>query len=957
LSLVVVAAYLINPSFVESINNKATDAIFSFSGTTTASGSVLIVDIDDTSLAKYGQWPWPRYRLAKLLQKINGLGAGSIGLDLILSEADRTSPGNWQSTITRDLGCKIDMSAVTPGLADYDRYLAETLSKGPYILGYEFLFADNKWLKPCGLHPLNTLWVNTRNAELIKSGLFAAQGVVCNRTLFSNAVSYSGFLNATPDSDGILRRIPILIQFEGKLFPSFALAALMQSGKITQIQIVQRKSGLLDIVVGGAVIPIDRQGNVTINFGSGSGAVQRVSAADLMDVDSRVPAARLKNKIVLVGSSASGLGKIYQTPALKVYSDVELHARLLENLLTGRVAVRSGDFIPWEALAGLLAAVLVCILITRMEILSSGLIATASIIGFWTGAVVLFQRTGLLFSPLLPTSLVVLNYTVLTILKSWKNQQYSKHQADDALLLLKTSENTLNSIIKSVPDIIFRLDSNGRITFISPAISKFTDSPDRLMGHQIFDLVAPDDLDKARHRLNEKRTGERATYGLEIRLLLPHHQDGNVEDMGCFSVSAEGIYCGDTPAASNFIGTQGIMRDITEQKKLEERLLRAQKMEAVGNLAAGVAHDLNNILCGLVAYPELLLLELPEGSPLRDKIAAIQKTGQKAAEIVEDLLSLARRGAKVSEIVNLNRVISDYLASPEFAKTRQCHPSITFEADLAPDLMNTMGSRVQFSKTIMNILNNAAEAMPAGGTIRISSYNICLDTPLDLYETIPAGEYVCAGVVDEGVGIAREDLQRIFEPFYSKKSMKRSGSGLGMTVIWATIKDYNGYIDVQSREGEGTRIILYLPSTRENEETNPRRMGLEEYLGTEEVLVVDDMPEQAEIATKMLAKLGYKVTSVASGEEAVESIRRKKPDLVVLDMIMPGGMDGLDTYRRISEISPGQRVVITSGFSESERVRTAQQLGAGSYIRKPYTMEKFGVAVRRELDKGNQRSA
>lgn len=228
---------------------------------------------------------------------------------------------------------------------------------------------------------------------------------------------------------------------------------------------------------------------------------------------------------------------------------------------------------------------------------------------------------------------------------------------------------------------------------------------------------------------------------------------------------------------------------------------------------------------------------------------------------------------------------------------------------------------------------------------------------MNLYETIPAGEYVCVSVVDEGVGIANEDQKRIFEPFYSKKTMKRSGSGLGMTVIWATIKDYNGYIDLRSREGEGTQIVLYLPSTRENEETNPRRMGLEEYLGTERVLVVDDMPEQVEIATKMLTKLGYNVTSAANGEEAVESVRGKKPDLVVLDMVMPGGMDGLDTYRRIIEISPGQRVVITSGFSESERVRTAQQLGAGSYIRKPYTMEKFGIAVRRELDKSNQQPA
>lgn len=959
LTLAVIAVYLATPSFVESLNNKATDAILSLSRTTAVSGSVVVVDVDDASLAKYGQWPWPRYRLAKLLQKINGLGAGSVGLDVILAEPDRTSPGNWQATIARELGYKIDMSAVAPGLVDHDRYLAETLSQGPFVLGYEFLFNDNVWWKPCDLHPLNTLWVNSTGTdmELVKADFFAAQSVVCNRTLFSGAVSYSGFLNATPDADGILRRVPILIRFEGKLYPSLALATLMQSEKITQVQIVQRKDRLLDLIVGRVAIPIDRKGNVAINFGGVSDAVQRVSAADLLDPGSRVVPARFKNKIVLVGSSASGLGKTYRTPALTVASDVELHARLLENLLTGRAVVRSGDAILWETLAGLLAAVLACALVARMEILASGLIAAASLVGLWSGAGALFQGTGMLLSPVLPTSLVALNYTVLTVLKSWKSQQYSRHQADDALLLLRTSENNLNSIIKSVPDIIFRLDSNGRITFISPAITKYTDSPDKLIGQPIFDLVAPDDLDKARYRLNEKRTGERATKGLEIRLLLPHHQDGSVEDIGYFSVSAEGLYRGDAPSTSSFVGTQGIIRDITEQKKLEERLLRAQKMEAVGNLAAGVAHDLNNILCGLVAYPELLMLELPEGNPLREKIATIQRTGQKAAEIVEDLLSLARRGVKVSEVVNLNMVISDYLASPEFAKTRQYHPNIVLETDLAPDLMNTMGAWAQFSKVIMNLVNNAAEAMPAGGTIRLSSYNSYLDTPSDLYETIPAGEYVCVSVADEGVGIAKGDLQRIFEPFYSKKTMKRSGSGLGMTVIWATIKDYNGYIDLRSTEGEGTEIAFYLPSTRENEETNPHRMGLEGYLGTEDILVVDDMPEQAEIATKMLAKLGYNVTSVASGEAALEAIRRKTPDLVVLDMIMPGGMDGLDTFRRIIEISPGQRVVITSGFSESERVKTAQQLGAGNYVRKPYTMEKFGIAVRKELDKGNQRPA
>ncbi|WP_160295192.1 CHASE2 domain-containing protein [Geobacter sp. OR-1] len=954
LTLVVVTAYLIHPRSIRNINNRATDAVMTFSKAKTVSGSVVIVDLDEKSLAQYGQWPWPRYRLAQLLSKINGLGAGSVGLDLILAEPDRTSPKNWQAAVGRELGYQVDISGIPEQVADHDRFLAETLAKGPFVLGYEFLFKEDapKGLS-CSLHPVNPVWVNSVEASQWQSGFFKAQGIVCNQKLFSDVVTFSGFLNATPDSDGILRRIPLLIRYEGRLYPSLALATLMQSRNVSQLHVLQKESGFLNLVAGGAVIPIDRHGNMVVNFGSGGETIRHVSAGDLLG--NALPADSFKGKIVLVGSSAAGWAQVYQTPARPVHNHVDVHAMLLENLLTGQMVIRSQEFLIWEALFGFLASALLAVCIAKMEILGSALLGTASLLAIWSGAGLIFQRTGLLFSPLLPSTVILFNYAALTIIKTWKSQRAAKATADDTLVLLKASEHNLNSIIKSVPDIIFRLDATGRITFISPAITKYTDSPEQLIGHPIFDLVAPDDLPKAQYRLNEKRTGERATYGLEIRLLLPHKHDGNVEEAGYFSVSAEGIYRGETPCSKEFIGTQGIIRDITEQKRLEERLLHAQKMEAVGKLAAGVAHDLNNILAGLVTYPDLLLLELPGDSPIRDKVAIIQRSGQKAAAIVQDLLTLARRGVKVSEPVNLNRIISDYLASPEFGVASRYHSNITIETDLAPDLMNIKGSRVHLSKAIMNVLNNAAEAMPAGGTILLSSCNRYFDVPLHLYEEIPAGEYVCVSVADEGVGISDGDLKKIFEPFYSKKSMRRSGSGLGMTVIWATVKDHDGYIDLQSIEGEGTRIVMYFPVTRDREELIPHRIALEEYLGTEHVLVVDDMPEQIEIASKMLSKLGYRVATAASGEEAVVYLRSNKVDLVVLDMIMPGGMDGLETYKRIKEIHPGQRVIIASGFSESERVVMLQKLGAGEYVQKPYTLERFGVAVRKELDRMENR--
>ena len=387
-----------------------------------------------------------------------------------------------------------------------------------------------------------------------------------------------------------------------------------------------------------------------------------------------------------------------------------------------------------------------------------------------------------------------------------------------------------------------------------------------------------------------------------------------------------------------------------ERRYLETQLRKSQKMEAIGTLAGGVAHDLNNILSGLVSYPELILMDLPDDSPLRDPILTIQQSGQKAATIVQDLLTLARRGVSVREVTNLNDVVTQYLESPEHQKILEHHQRVEVTTHLAANMLNIIGSPVHLSKTLMNLVSNAAEAMPEGGRIHIATNCCYIDKSLNAYDKVDEGDYVTLQVIDEGIGISQEDMERLFEPFYTKKTMGRSGTGLGMAVVWGTVKDHRGSIDVKSDQNKGTTFTLYFPITRQELAPEKCRVSADEYKGCgESILIIDDIQEQREIASKMLRKLNYNVTSVPSGEEALRYMKQNDADLLVLDMIMNPGIDGLETYKRILEFHPGQKAVIASGFSESALVKEAQSMGAGAYVKKPYSFENIGLAVKDEL--------
>ena len=405
------------------------------------------------------------------------------------------------------------------------------------------------------------------------------------------------------------------------------------------------------------------------------------------------------------------------------------------------------------------------------------------------------------------------------------------------------------------------------------------------------------------------------------------------------------------------IGLIHIVRDITERKQAEEekrglmeRLQRSEKMEALGQLAGGVAHDLNNVLGVMSGYSELMMEEMPEGHRTRVHVEKIFQSAGKGAAIIQDLLTLARRGVTAKEVVNLNSVVSDFLKSPVFEKMKDYHPRVSFRTACDMNLLNIKGSPVHLEKTLMNLVSNAAESIAGEGEVTIRTESRYLDEPIKGYDDVQDGDYAVLTVSDTGMGIPPKDREKIFEPFYTKKKMGRSGTGLGLAIVWGAVKDHNGYIDVQTEIGEGTTFTLYFPVTREEAAAPMQKEPIERYLGKgESVLVIDDVAEQRDIASRLLSRLGYRVHSVSGGEEAVAYLKQNSADILVLDMIMEPGLDGLETYQRVLAIHPKQKAIIVSGFSETERVREAQRLGAGAYVRKPYVMEKIGLAIRDEL--------
>lgn len=403
-----------------------------------------------------------------------------------------------------------------------------------------------------------------------------------------------------------------------------------------------------------------------------------------------------------------------------------------------------------------------------------------------------------------------------------------------------------------------------------------------------------------------------------------------------------------TDEAGKPIGSIAFGRDITAQKSLEEQLAQSQKMEAVGTLASGIAHDFNNLLQAITGYAQILLIRKKEEDPDFTNLNAIFQAGERAAQLVRQLLLFSRKLEPERIPVDLNREVEKIGKMLE----RTIPKMVDIELHLGSRLRSVKADPVQVEQVLLNLGSNAADAMPDGGRLLIETENVMLDE--DLFKTYPGtevGNHILIKVTDTGQGMDPETVEHIFDPFFTTKDIGK-GTGLGLASVYGIIKNHGGHITCSSEIGKGTVFKIYLPAvepmdTHESTDIEPESQKG----GTETVLIVDDEAHIRDLVSQALDQYGYKILTASSGEEALEihTLRSKEIDLILMDIGMPG-MGGHKCLQEILKKDPSAKVIVASGYSVDGKLKETLEAGASGYIGKPYKIIDLLEKVRTVLD-------
>ncbi len=384
--------------------------------------------------------------------------------------------------------------------------------------------------------------------------------------------------------------------------------------------------------------------------------------------------------------------------------------------------------------------------------------------------------------------------------------------------------------------------------------------------------------------------------------------------------------------------------DISKRKKLEEQLLQSQKMEAVGSLAGGIAHDINNILMGIQGYASLALHDLGSSHPHHKAFASIEELVRSGASLTKQLLGFAQKGKYEVKPLNINEVVEK--TSSMFGRTKK-EITILTEYDSKPSVIEA--DQGQIEQVLINLFVNAWHAMPGGGTLHLKTQRTLVDDHAAKIHSLAPGAFIRLSVTDTGVGMDGKTRERIFEPFFTTKEMGR-GTGLGLASAYGIIKNHGGFIEVESKKGYGSTFHVYLPASDKEveEDTIPAANILN---GKETILVVDDEPFILDVSQEMLKTLGYRVIAASNGKEALSIYADQKDSiaLVILDIIMPG-MGGQETFACLKMIDENVKAIVSSGYSRQGQAESLLAQGCKGFLQKPFRMNTLSQTIRQILD-------
>ncbi len=477
------------------------------------------------------------------------------------------------------------------------------------------------------------------------------------------------------------------------------------------------------------------------------------------------------------------------------------------------------------------------------------------------------------------------------------------------------------------------VDSDETVRFCNPAYAHIfeVDSAESLIGVNLSQFLTPEAFEQAKEKTVDRKAGDFSSYEIEIITAKKNKKSILVSAARKFDTDG------------NFEGVFGTITDLTELKRMQELAQRAERLDEAGRVAGQIAHDFNNLLSPLVAYPELIKRKLPPEHPVIPYIETIEYSARQISDINQDLLTLGRRGHFTVKALELAKVCEKLI--DQFSRL---HEHILFVTDFQPGVPKINGGQSQLTRTIVNLIANAADAMPAGGTITLSTQRVSVSGKHGSFGNIPDGEYVVLSISDTGTGIPPDVLPKIMDPFFStKKANDKRGSGLGLSVVYSVIKDHKGYIDVQSEIGRGTRFDLYFPPASDTIDEAHTRTVLQ---GTEKILIVDDDAMQREVLTTLLRSIRYTVYSTANGEEALAFLEKNEVDLILMDTVLPGQFDGIETFKQVFRRRPDQKGILMSGTVELLSAELTQELGITKFLSKPLDLPLLSSALREVLD-------